>query len=209
MTKFTAAVALASLLLTGCCTRQPLNDFTRFEGSDYRPSGFCGIFSGYGTMDQPDRLSAAYTPVGVSEYGDLLCGHVEPEEYASCVNQIWDHYRETDQKTFENQSSTSGPFAVVVWGEIFLGSYWSDAFSASFQVSNDRMSCRGSYNAFFGATEPVFDVSCDNGKRGKARIVRDREGRNGIGRVVMNDGTVGKIVFGYATVGGALKTSGI
>jgi hypothetical protein len=96
----------------------------------------------------------------------------------------------------------------VVWDEVFLGSYWSDPFSASFRVSNDRLTCRGSYSALFGDHEPIFDVTCDNGKHGKADIVLDRSGRNGIGRVYMDDGVVGKVVFGHATVGGAIQTGG-
>ena len=208
MNKLLGIAVLVSLTLTGCCTRERLDDFSRFEGTGNRPSGFCGIFSGFGTMDQPERLTAAYSPVSVSEYGALLCGHLEPEDYASCVNQIWEHYRETDRAGPAPGDSTSGPFAVVVWDEVFLGSYWSDLFSASFSVSNDRLSCRGSYSALRGDTETVFDVTCDNGKHGKAAIVRDRSGGNGIGRVRMDDGAVGKVVFGHATVGGALKPVG-
>jgi hypothetical protein len=174
------------------------------EGAETQPRGLCGIFSGWGSTAEPERWTAVYTPVGVTEYGDLLCGHLEPEDYASCVNRIWEHYRESARKRPERGDSTSGPFAVVVWDEVFLGHYWSDPFSAAFQVSNDRLVCRGAYSILHGAQEPVFDVSCDNGKHGKADIVLDRTGRNGIGRVYMDDGTVGKVVFGQATVGGAL-----
>jgi hypothetical protein len=92
---------------------------------------------------------------------------------------------------------------VVVGDRVLLGSYWSDPFSASFSVANDRVSCRGSYNALFGDKETVFDVDCSNGMRGKAKTVRDRNGRAGIGRVYMDDGTEGKIVFGQDVVGGA------
>ena len=204
-----AIAASAGLLLSGCCTRPATDDFSRFDGTGPQHSGMCGIFSGFGTTDAPERWTAVYSPAGVSEYGDLLCGHLEPEEYATCVNDIWDHYRRSERRTPEPGESTSGPFAVVVWGEVFLGSYRSDPFSAGFRVSNDRLSCRGADNAFLGSANAVFDVYCDNGKRGKADIVLDRDGRNGIGQVIMDDGTVGKVVFGHATVGGALATMGI
>jgi hypothetical protein len=190
------------LALSGCCTRQRLDDFSRFEGTANRPSGLCGIFSGYGTMDEPDRWAALYSPVGVAEYGDLLCGHLDLEDYSSCVNRVWGSYREELRRTPEPGRSTSGPFAVVVNDQLLLGSYWSDPFSASFSVSSDRVACRGSYSALHGDRRPVFDVSCDNGMRGRAEIVRDRSGRGGIGRVYMEDGEVGGVVFGPAVVSG-------
>ena len=91
MKSIVALPVLAGLIATGCCTRQPLDDWTRFEGTANEPSGLCGIFSGWGTMDEPDRWQALYSPVGASEYGELLCGHLELEDRASCVNRVWDH----------------------------------------------------------------------------------------------------------------------
>ena len=67
---------------------------------------------------------------------------------------------------------------------------------ASFQVSSDRNACKGSYNALQGDEDAVFDVWCDNGEQGSARMVRDRHGRDGVGAVELNDGTEGRIVFG-------------
>jgi hypothetical protein len=201
-------VILTSLTLTGCCTRQRLDDFSRFEGSANQPSGLCGIFSGFGTMEEPDRFSAVYSPVGVHEYGDLLCGHLEVEDYASCVNRVWDHYRRSQREGAEPGDSTSGPFAMSLYDDVLLGDYWSDPFSGSFRVSGDRLSCRGSYNALFGSESSAFDVSCDNGRRGRAAMVRDRSGRNGIGRIYMDDGEQGSIVFGHDIVGGVLQSSG-
>ena len=210
MKRLLVLAVLISLALTGCCTRQEMDDFSRFEGVANKPSEFCGIFSGFGTIEQPERWTAAYSPVGVSAYGQLLCGHVDQEEYATCVNRIWAFYRESMRRNPEPGESTSGPFAVVVWDELFLGSYWSDPFSASFQVSSEQsgLTCRGSYSALRGDTKAVFDVNCDNGEHGHADIVLDRSGRNGIGGVYMDDGTVGNIVFGHSTVGGALKIAG-
>jgi hypothetical protein len=185
-----------------------LDDWSRFEGTANEPSGLCGIFSGWGTMDEPDRWQAVYSPVSVAEYGELLCGHLELEDYASCVNRVWDHQRRSQHRAPEPGESTSGPFAVVIADQVLLGSYWSDPFSASFSVSNDRVSCRGGYNALYGDKAPVFDVDCSNGMRGKAEIVRDRSGRTGIGRVSMDDGTEGKIVFGRDVVSGAPGAAG-
>ncbi len=202
------ALLSLSLFLVGCCTRQPMDDFSRFEGTAGKPSEFCGIFSGFGTMKEPERWTAAYSPVGVSEYGNLICGHLPAEKYASCVNQVWAYYREWARKSEERpEESTAGPFAAVVWDQVFLGSYWSDPFRAHFQVVHREtgLQCTGSYDALQGDKQAVFEVRCENGKRGWADIVLDRSGRNGIGRVYMDDGTVGKIVFGPATVGAALE----
>ena len=70
-------------------------------------------------------------------------------------------------------------------------------------MSNERLVCQGGYDAFAGDTQAVFQVRCNNGLKGKAQIVRDRNGRNGIGGLYMDDGTVGKIVFGPDTLGAA------
>ena len=207
MTRLLLIALLASLAISGCCTRQQIDDWTRFEQTADKSSGFCGIFSGWGTKNEPERWTAVYSPVGVGEYGELLCGHVEPEEYATCVNRIWAFWREAQREPRRSGQSLAGPFAVVVWDEVFLGSYRSDLFSASFRVSNDRLSCTGSYSALYGKQRPIFDVNCDNGSHGEADIVLDRTGRNGIGRVYMDDGSEGKIVFGHETVGGALETA--
>ena len=54
----------------------------------------------------------------------------------------------------------------------------------------------GKYNAVQGDTDAVFDVWCDNGDQGTARMVRDKYGRDGVGVVKLDDGTEGRIVFG-------------
>lgn len=209
MKRWLAVSVLTSMVLAGCCTRKPMDQFSSIDGTTPgTPWGICGIFSGWGTTEEPDRWRAVYSPVSPSEYGELLCGHLDPGYYATCVNEIWSHYRESTRPARQKGSASSGPFAVILGPNVMLGSYRSDAFSGSFRVSDGSLSCRGTYNAFLGAKDAIFDVYCDNGKSGWADFVRDRSGRNGIGRVYLDDGSVGKIVFGYATVGGALKTMG-
>lgn len=197
MKRFLSAIALASLVLGGCCmkTRSAGSASTQDQEawSDYY---WCGIFSGYGTAEMPDRAKALYTPVTANEYANMLCERVAIEDYATCMNRVLDHYQRSQHDRPPKGNSTSGPFAMEVAGEVYVGAYVSDPFSASFRVASGAKSCRGSYNALFGDTAPVFKVVCDNGKRGEARIVRDRSGRNGIGYVAMNDGTQGRILFG-------------
>ncbi|NYT01278.1 MAG: hypothetical protein GKC10_00730 [Methanosarcinales archaeon] len=193
-----SVVALLSLTLGGCCTKlQPSGSAAAEDqewGSDLH---WCGIFSGYGTSDQPDRSKALYTPVTPTEYAQLLCENVDLEYYASCMNRIKDFARSSSRSSADEGSSTSGPFAMQIGGDVYVGSYWGTPFESVFRVTDDRgRACRGSYSAFFGSTEPVFEVVCDNGNRGRADIVSDRDGRNGIGYVAMGDGTKGRIVYG-------------
>jgi hypothetical protein len=187
-----------SFALGGCCTKLQSTASTSTEdqewGSDLR---WCGIFSGYGTAEEPDRYRALYTPVTATEYARILCEDQPMEDYASCMNQVRDFAQSLRGRSSREGSSTSGPFAMRLGGEVYVGSYWGTPFSSAFRVANDRGdACRGSYNAFYGDTEPVYDVVCDNGRRGEAEIVSGRGGRNGIGYVSMTDGTRGRILYG-------------
>jgi hypothetical protein len=156
----------------------------------------CGIFSGWGTTDQPGRSQALYTPVSMEEYARTLCDQVDIEQYATCANRVEKFYRESLDRSPPPGSSTAGPFAFLLNNELYVGSYRSDPFSASFSVSSGGRGCKGSYNAIYGDKDGVFKVWCDDGARGKARMVRDRYGRDGIGVVTMDDGSEGKVVFG-------------
>ena len=191
------AVAALSLLLGGCCTQlrnAQSADEDREWGSDLH---WCGIFSGYGTAAQPDRSKVLYTPVSAREYAELLCENVDLADYASCMNQIRDYQRSSSGRTAREGSSTAGPFAMQIRGDVYVGSYWATPFESFFRVSNGRGdSCRGQYSAFYGSTDKVYDVVCDNAGRGEAEIVSDRYGRNGIGYVAMDDGADGRIVYG-------------
>jgi hypothetical protein len=194
-------VLIASLGTAGCCTRLEPDEFARLTGTDRETGALCGIFSGWGTLDEPERFQAVYTPVTPAEIGERLCRGVDLEDYASCINQTVEYYREASREPLPRGASTAAPFAMSLNGRLYLGTYDSDPFRAYFHVADEGSStCRGSYNALAGDTEAVFDVRCDDGRRGTADIVLDREGRNGIGGVVMDDGTRGDIVFGRGAV---------
>lgn len=193
-------VLIASLSTAGCCTRLEPDEFARLTGTDRETNGLCGIFSGWGTLEEPDRFQAVYTPVSPAEIGERLCRGVELEDYASCINQTVDYYREASREPPPRGAATAGPFAMELNGRLYLGTYDSDPFSAYFRVADGTSVCRGAYNALAGDTEAVFEVRCDDGRRGTADIVLDRKGRNGIGGVVMDDGTRGDIVFGHGAV---------
>jgi hypothetical protein len=191
-----SAVLLTGLVLAGCCTSVYPPSSDRIDGQEWGDTSVCGIFSGWGTTNLQDRSEALYTPVTVAEYTRYLCGHIDIKDYATCANRIGKFYRDSFDGPTQPGESTSGPFAVLIDDDLLVGSYRSDPFSASFRVSSTRSSCQGSYNAMFGDTDAIFNVWCDSGKRGSARVVRDRYGRDGIGVVTMDDGTKGTIVFG-------------
>jgi len=184
--------------LGGCCTQLQDAPSAAVEDREWGTDlHWCDIFSGYGTAKEPDRYRALYTPVTANEYARILCEDKEIEQYASCMNQVRDFAQRLRGGSSRVGSSTSGPFAMKIGGNIYLGSYAWAPFDAWFRVSDgDGRVCRGSYSAFKGDTEPVFDVVCDSGLRGKADIVSGRDGRNGIGYVEMTDGTKGRILYG-------------
>ena len=197
-------LALAiGLGLGGCCSRQPATEFNRFDGSANQSVGLCGIFAGFGTTEEPERWGAVYSPVTAEEYGALLCTGVAPADYATCVNRVWARYRQGQRDPDPPGAATAGPFAVVMGDAVLQGRYWSQPFAAGFHVSGKDLSCRGGYDAFAGDAQAVFKVACSDGGRGWAQVVRDRDGRDGIGGLYLDDGRVGKIVFGPDALSGA------
>ena len=192
-----ALVIAIGLGLGGCCSRQPATEFNRFAGTANEPVGLCGIFSGFGTTEEPERWGAVYSPVTAEEYGALLCRGVEPAAYATCVNRVWARYRQAKGEDDPPPgTATAGPFAVVMAGNTLQGRYWSQPFAAGFRVSSTNLSCRGGYDAFAGDAQAIYQVRCSDGGRGWAQVVRDRDGRDGIGGLYLDDGRVGQIVFG-------------
>lgn len=186
----------ATLTIAGCCTSVYQPETVRIDGQEWGDTSMCGIFSGWGTREQPERSKALYTPVTVAEYTRYLCEPVAIEDFATCANRVEQFYREARQPYIQLGDAQSGPFAILLEDKLYIGSYRSDVFSASFRVSYGGNTCKGSYNAIQGDKEAVFRVWCDDGKRGKARIVLDRYGRDGIGVVMMDDGVEGRIVYG-------------
>lgn len=156
--------------------------------------GGCGIFP-------PNHQGGITASVPPEEYGRRLCTHLEPEEYASCLNQVSAYFDQPRPDDIPVDHVTSGPFAVMMDQQVYVGNYKSSPFDAWFRVSNGRNNCRGSYNAAGGSIDAVYDVYCDDGRSGWADVIRDHGGRNGIGKIALDDGTQGNIVFGYTALG--------
>lgn len=68
----------------------------------------------------------------------------------------------------------------------------------SFNVSNGRLSCSGSYNSFDTSSTITIPVVCNDGRKGIVIATRDDSGRSGGGTLQLNDGTTGSFIFGTA-----------
>jgi hypothetical protein len=149
----------------------------------------------------PNHLGGISASVSPMDYARRLCAHLDPESYSSCVSEVLDEVDRGQPNRLPPGYSTSGPFAVIMDGDVYIGDYRSSLFMADFRVSNGQHGCRGGYNAFTGSADAVFDVYCDDGRSGWADMIRASDGRNGIGKIALDDGTEGDIVFGHLPLG--------
>lgn len=152
---------------------------------------------------------AGCTTVQPIEYAQTLCETVPRAEYSTCASRVLEHHRDWVWETdLPPGYSTSGPFAMVAANQLYLGSYVSNPFAAYFRASSGASTCRGSYNAFAGSRDAILDVRCSDGRTGTADLVLDQKGRNGIGEMIFDDGTSGRIVFGHGAAGTAPVAEG-
>jgi hypothetical protein len=157
--------------------------------------------AGCGTL-LPGHLGGIATAVSPEDYAQRLCRHLPLEEYPACVSHVLDYFDETYAQPTPEQA-VSGPFAVAMDNRIYMGTYVSQPFAASFRVASGTKGCHGSYNVLKGSQDALFDVYCDDGRSGWADIILDQTGRAGIGQLTLGDGTKGDIVFGYKPLGKA------
>jgi hypothetical protein len=148
----------------------------------------------------PRDLSLVFLDVTPMDYARILCRRTPMFERHTCMTAVIEHYRATRAVDLPPSKVTAGPFVAIIGEGFYRGRYTSDPFSAAFSVADGARVCRGRYSAFAGDASPIFRVRCDDGRRGRAQIVLDQTGANGIGRVEMDDGSKGDIVFGYAAV---------
>lgn len=94
--------------------------------------------------------------------------------------------------------SVTVPVAVVAnSGEIMRGNATASWIEGgSFQASNERASCAGTYDANPAATVS-FAVRCTDGRTGVGQALRDNP-TSGSGTIQMSDGTTARFVFGPA-----------
>ncbi|MBK1619412.1 hypothetical protein CKO42_13370 [Lamprobacter modestohalophilus] len=151
----------------------------------------------------PVDLNLVFVEVTPMDYARILCQLEPMAERHTCMTSVVGHYREHRNRDIAPMEAIDGPFVAFIDKQRYRGSYVSNPFAAAFSVSNGKAICRGRYNAFAGDAEAVFRLRCDDGREGRAQIVLDQTGRNGIGKLWMASGSTGDIVFGYAAVGGA------
>jgi hypothetical protein len=148
----------------------------------------------------PRDLGLVFLDVTPMDYARILCRRTPMLERHTCISMVIEHYRATWARDLSPSEVTAGPFVALIGERFYRGRYRSDPFTAAFTVADGARVCRGRYSAFAGDTSPVFRVRCDDGRRGRAQIVLDQTGANGLGRIEMDDGSKGDIVFGYAAV---------
>lgn len=151
----------------------------------------------------PVDLNLVFVEVTPMDYARILCQLEPMTERHTCMTSVIDHYRDHRNRDVTPTEAVDGPFVAFIDNQLYRGSYVSNPFAAAFSVSNGKNICRGRYNAFAGDAEPIFRLRCNDGREGRAQIVLDQTGRNGIGKLWMASGLTGDIVFGYAAVGGA------
>jgi hypothetical protein len=98
-------------------------------------------------------------------------------------------------------NSLTVPVAVVtkaVPGGIMRGSNTVSGLDASFEVSDGKFSCAGSYSLGNPSATITIPVLCNDGRKGLVTATRDYGGMSGGGRFTLNDGTTGDFIFGTA-----------
>jgi hypothetical protein len=83
-------------------------------------------------------------------------------------------------------------------GEIFKGTATASMSGSSFQASNGRVSCAGTYDGVSPSLTVSFPVICSDGRKGLGTATRDASGITGSGTIRMNDGSDWTFVFGPA-----------
>ena len=91
--------------------------------------------------------------------------------------------------------SVTAPVAVIgANGEIMRGTTTADLFGGTFEASNARATCKGTYDA--NPSDNVsFAVVCTDGRRGIGTAKRETAS-TGSGEITMTDGTKARFVYG-------------
>jgi hypothetical protein len=94
--------------------------------------------------------------------------------------------------------SITVPVAVIgQHGEIMRGTNTASVFSATFTVTDGKITCSGSYNPLNESRTITTTVTCTDGRTGIVTAVRD-SATSGGGTVTLSDGTSGRFIFGEA-----------
>ena len=101
-----------------------------------------------------------------------------------------------------NACSITVPVAVIEKkggkGHILKGTAHADINGGSFQVSDGRLTCAGSYDSLDTSTTITMPVHCSDGRKGFVVATRQANGVDGFGKVTLSDGSQADFVFGKA-----------
>lgn len=81
-------------------------------------------------------------------------------------------------------------------GQVLRGTATASLSGGSFDVSDGKLSCGGSYNSMSMEPTITMQARCSDGRKGIVIAIRDSSGLAGHGTVRLNDGTTGQFIFG-------------
>jgi hypothetical protein len=100
---------------------------------------------------------------------------------------------------FLTSCTVTGPVAVIGHdGKILRGTYTASLSGGSFQVTDGKLTCAGSYDSMDTSSTITMPVHCSDGRKGFVVSTRQPNGVDGFGKVTLNDGTQADFVFGKA-----------
>jgi len=86
-------------------------------------------------------------------------------------------------------------------GQILRGTTTAAVTGGSFTVSDGKLTCAGTYDAWDMSTTISMPVTCSDGRRGIIIATRDNSGISGSGTVRLTDGSTATFLFGSAASG--------
>ena len=92
--------------------------------------------------------------------------------------------------------SVTGPITgQTTNGEKWSGTYYADTSVGTFQMSNGKTQCDGTYDQLSTAKRLNLTFTCDDGRTGDAFIVRGEDLLDGSGEVTFSDGLAGEVAI--------------
>lgn len=86
-------------------------------------------------------------------------------------------------------------------GEVLRGTTTAALDGGSFNATNGKLTCGGSYNSLDTSPTISMPVLCSDGRRGIVIATRDQSGLSGAGTIRMTDGEEATFMFGRAAAG--------
>jgi hypothetical protein len=100
-----------------------------------------------------------------------------------------------------SRSITQPVVVIGKGGQILRGTATASLASGSFNVTDGKLTCGGSYNSLNTSQTISMPVTCSDGRRGIVIATRDDSGLTGAGTVRLSDGEEATFMFGPAAAG--------